>query len=118
MNCYKCDKKIDLWGFDKKFSEVRVSNASGYEYKSVPMCNVDCVRKYNESLQVVGNPDELITEKTIDPTTYGLKYSHLLEQYLTVYSAALRDGIIAIEPEIMKKFVDQYGNSSWYIKRK
>ena len=53
-----------------------------------------------------------------DPTTYGRKYGNLVNQYLTLYNAAVRDGIIPLNPNDMKDFIYKYAQSEWYLTRK
>jgi hypothetical protein len=52
-----------------------------------------------------------------DPTTYWIKHSNLVNQYLTIYNAAVKDGIIALDPKVMQEFIYKYCGSSWYITR-
>lgn len=52
-----------------------------------------------------------------DPETYGRKYSNLVNHYLTLYNAAVRDGIITLDPVEMQKFILRYGWSEWYLTR-
>lgn len=53
-----------------------------------------------------------------DPTTYDAKYDSIMQEYLTIYSAALTDGIVAIDPKVMKDFINKYRYSSWYMSRR
>jgi hypothetical protein len=58
MKCYGCGSNIDVFSNeirDMVYYAARVSNVHGRMYESVPMCNIECADKHDNSLKIKGN---------------------------------------------------------------